>query len=87
MNNKSDKWKYKIRKRIFSFSSLKETIESHGFEVVNFYGGPFLCTSLGKKSYIKMFFNNILSYLLEKKFFSFLIRISDNCIFLSKPKH
>jgi tRNA A22 N-methylase len=56
MNKKSNKWNYKIHKRIFSFNSLKNTIESNEFSVVKFYGGPFLYssenkTSISKKSY------------------------------------
>lgn len=84
MNKKSNSWKYKIQKRIFSFSSLKKTIEINGFEVVKFYGGPFLYSSVNKKSIIKKIFNNFFSYLLDKRSFTFLINVADNFIFLSK---
>jgi hypothetical protein len=76
---------YKIYKRIFSFSTLKKTIESNEFKVVKFYGGPFLYASEKKNSIIKKILNNILQYLLDKKFFIFLIRVADNIVFLSKP--
>ncbi len=87
MNKKSNSWKYKIHKRIFSFSSLKNTIENNEFEVIKFYGGPFLYASERKNSIIKKFFNNIFQFLLDKKIFNFLIKISDNFVFLSKPNH
>jgi len=86
MTKYSNKWKYKIHKRIFSFSSLKKTIESNNFEVIEFYGGPFLYSSENKKYKIKKFFNKIFQYLLDRKIFPFLIKVSDNFIFLSKPK-
>ena len=85
MNKKSNSWKYKIYKRIFSFSTLKKTIESNEFKVVKFYGGPFLYASEKKNSIIKKILNNILQYLLDKKLFIFLIRVADNIVFLSKP--
>jgi len=85
MNQKNNSWKYKIHKRIFSFNSLKTTIENNEFNIVKFYGGPFLYSSENKKNIIKKVFNNILQYLLDKKIFIFLIRIADNFIFLSKP--
>lgn len=85
MNKNSNSWKYKIHKRIFSFYSLKTIIENNEFNIVKFYGGPFLYTSENKKSIIKKILNNILQYLLDKKIFIFLIRVADNFIFLSKP--
>ena len=84
MNKKSNNWKYKIQKRIFSFSSLKKTIEINGFEVVKSYGGPFLYSSENKRNIIKKIFNNIFTYLLDKRSFTFLINVADNFIFLSK---
>lgn len=85
MNKNSNSWKYKIHKRIFSFNSLKTIIENNEFNIVKFYGGPFLYTSENKKSIIKKILNNILQYLLDKKIFIFLINVADNFIFLSKP--
>ena len=87
MNKNSNSWKYKIRKRIFSFSTLKKTIENNDFEVVKFYGGPFVYASKDKKSYMKNFFNNILMHLLNKNILPPLIKVADNCIFLSKPNY
>ena len=86
MNKKSNQWKYGIHKRIFSFSSLKNTIESNEFRVTKFYGGPFLYASENETSFIKKFLNNVLQFLLDKKIFIFLIKMSDNFVFLSKPK-
>tara|TARA_Y100001970_G_C14226793_1_gene856166 strand:+ start:230 stop:1186 length:957 start_codon:yes stop_codon:yes gene_type:complete len=85
MNKYSNSWKYKIQKRMFSYKTLKGTIESNKFEVIKFYGGPFLYSSSENRSFLKNFFNNIFQYLLDKKVFIFLIRMSDNFIFLSKP--
>jgi ubiquinone/menaquinone biosynthesis C-methylase UbiE len=85
MNKKSNSWKYKIHKRIFSFSSLKKTIENNEFHVAKFYGGPFLYASENKNSIIKKILNNTFQYLLDKKIFIFLIKIADNFVFLSKP--
>ena len=85
MNQKSNSWKYKIHKRIFSFSTLKRTIEDNDFRVTKFYGGPFLYSSENENSIIKKTLNKILQYLLDKKIFIFLIKISDNFVFLSKP--
>ena len=87
MNKKSNSWKYKIHKRIFSFSTLKKTIEDNDFHVTKFYGGPFLYASENKNSIIKKTLNKVLQYLLDKKIFVFLIKISDNFIFLSKPNN
>ena len=87
MNKKSNSWKYKIHKRIFSFSSLKNTIENNDFHVIKFYGGPFLYASESKNSITKKFLNRILQFLLDKKIFKFLIKISDNFVFLSKPNY
>ena len=86
MNKKSNKWKYKIHKRIFSFGSLRSTIESNEFSVIKYYGGPFLYASENKTSFTKKILNNFLQFLLDKKIFTFLIKISDNFVFLSKPK-
>lgn len=85
MNKRSDEWKYKISKRIFSFSTLKKTIENNGFKIVKFYGGPFLYSSKNKNGIIKKTLNNILTYLLDKGRFTFLINIADNFIYLTKP--
>tara|TARA_B110000046_G_C12760353_1_gene300612 strand:+ start:88 stop:429 length:342 start_codon:yes stop_codon:yes gene_type:complete len=85
MNKRSNSWKYKIHKRIFSFSTLKNTIEDNEFHVIKFYGGPFLYASENKSSIIKKILNNACQYLLDKKIFIFLIKISDNFVFLSKP--
>ena len=85
MNKKSNTWKYKIHKRIFSFTSLKKTIEKNDFSVVKFYGGPFLYVSENKNSIFKKIFNNFFQILLYQKILVSLIKFSDNFIFLSKP--
>ena len=84
MNKKTNTWKYKIHKRIFSFTSLKNTIEQNNFKVIKFYGGPFLYAAENKNNMFKKIFNNFLQFLLDKKIFVFLIKISDNFVFLSK---
>jgi len=84
MNKKTNTWKYKIHKRIFSFTSLKNTIEQNNFKVIKFYGGPFLYAAEHKNNMFKKIFNNFFQFLLDKKIFVFLIKISDNMVFLSK---
>ena len=86
MTNKSNKWKYKIHKRLFSLSRLKKMVQKYNFKILRISGGPFLYNSENKTSIIKKYLNLILQKILDTKILPILILIADNIVILTKIK-
>ena len=78
MKKGEDPWKFKIHKRLLSYSKLKKIIREHEFEIKAVKGGPFLYSEKKNKDspdyqkipYIKKILNNIFQKLLDYKNFS-----------------
>ena len=95
MKKGEDPWKFKIHKRLLSYSKLKKIIREHEFEIKAVKGGPFLYSEKKNKDspdyqkipYIKKILNNIFQKLLDYKIFPPLIRVADSTIFLAKTKN
>ena len=85
MVKNQNKWKYKISKRLFSYSKIKNLVDKNNFETIEVLGGPFLYNG-DKNSSLKKKVNLILQRLLDDKVLPFLIRFSDNIILLCKVK-
>ena len=86
MTNHSNKWKYKIHKRLFSKNKLKNLVEEKNFKLIDISGGPFLYSSKKNTSMVKRSINSFLQFLLDKKKFKFLINFADNVVVISEVK-
>lgn len=83
MNNHSNQWKYKIRKRLLSYGRCKKLLIKNNFKILKTYSGPFLFYPPNKKYFIKNSFDKILKFLCIIKF-PLINRLGDNQIFLTK---
>jgi len=86
MTYKSNTWKYKIHKRLFSHNKLKKLVNEKNFKLIDTAGGPFLYSSRQNVGKIKYILNNFIQFLLDKKIFKFLINFADNVVILSEVK-
>ena len=86
MTKNSNKWEYKINKRLFSLSRLKKLVKSYNFEIIKISGGPFLYNSENKVSFFKKILNSFFQKMLDVKIFSWLILVADNIVVLCRVK-
>lgn len=82
----TDNWKYKIRKRLYSYRRLKKLLNDFDFEIKKKTGATFFFPKKNMFYYFWFYIDKFLQFLLDKKIFSFLINLSDNLVILSKKK-
>tara|TARA_B100000902_G_scaffold347654_1_gene355070 strand:+ start:584 stop:1519 length:936 start_codon:yes stop_codon:yes gene_type:complete len=86
MTKGEDKWKYKIKKRMYSYRRLKKILEYFDFKVVKKTGATFF---FPKKNIFYWFWYSLdlfLQKLLDLKILPFLKNFSDNIIIVAKKK-
>ena len=82
----TDKWEYKIRKRLYSYKRLKKILNKYGYEVKKKTGATFFFPKKNFFFYFWFTLDLILQKILDYKILPFLINISDNIVILSKKK-
>lgn len=86
MTKGNDEWKYKIKKRIYSYNRIKKILNTFNFNVVKKTGGTFF---FPKKNFLYYFWFSldfILQKILDYKIIPFLINFADNIIVLARKK-
>ncbi len=86
MTKGEDNWKYKIKKRMFSYRRLKNILGYFNFKIINKTGATFF---FPKKNIFYWFWNSldlILQKLLDLRILPFLKSFSDNIIIVAKKK-
>ncbi len=86
MTKGTDDWKYKIRKRLYSYNRLKKLLNNFNFDVKKRTGATFF---FPKKNLFYPFWFSldfILQKILDFKLITFLINFSDNVVILAKKK-
>lgn len=80
----TDKWDYKIKKRLYSYSRLKKILKNFGYDVKNKTGATFFFPKKNIFFYLLFSIDFFLQKLLDLKIMPFLINFSDNIVILSK---
>ena len=86
MTKGEDAWKYKIRKRLYSFNRLKKILENFNFTVTKKTGATFFSPKKNLFYYFWFALDLLLQKILDLKIISFLINFSDNIVILAKQK-
>ena len=86
MTKGTDKWDYKIRKRLYSYRRLKKILNKYGYDVRKKTGATFFFPKNNIFFYFWFSLDLILQKILDFKIIPFLINFSDNILILSKKK-
>lgn len=86
MTKGTDKWDYKIRKRLYSYSRLKKILNKFNYNVKKKTGATFFFPKVNIFFYFWFTLDFILQKILDFKIIPFLINFSDNIVILAKKK-
>lgn len=86
MTKGEDNWKYKIKKRMYSYRRLKKILEYFKFEIINKTGATFFFPKKNIFYWIWYSLDLFLQKLLDFKILPFLKNFSDNIIIVAKKK-
>jgi SAM-dependent methyltransferase len=85
MTRYENEWSFKIKKRLFSLSTLKKHLKFNGFNPISDFGAPFLLFHKNRIiNNLYIIIDSILNFMHKFLKFKFLINIADNVIIVSK---